>query len=278
MELNPEEHWYEDGIFIRAPSPAWVKKERGFNDDSMGDLGSENARWAMIENNYERLFACMDLLLKGERWPNRMNEGFEEHISKNRLDCWWAKFLHWWDPWLHPFIKYRWQNGMTRDPFKNFYFAAVVMGKPEMIEDVPPVWYCWRPSLHAWRMFMITKEERWKRRWERRASLSLLFRPPVYALHQTAWQAWIAKSTRIQSIVSKQAPSWNLCIRQLCLVPFWKEDGCLIHNIKPRKGFIWSADKWNPDEKQILPEGLKRYMDRQTLELVFNKNLENQTL
>jgi hypothetical protein len=158
---------YKDGFFWRDNTPGWGFRMYNGYPDGKGDLGFNTCDQIIRDNDkslwaYEALYECADLLLDGKRWPDRMNQDID---SKNRLDSmryrWPGKVKRWlikrgcknvvdrgW--------KYRWQTGMTRDPFTAFYTACMLLGEADLLRDVMPIWYNYRPSFWAWYKFLKT--------------------------------------------------------------------------------------------------------------------------
>jgi hypothetical protein len=150
-----KDDWYPDGLFWRDVDGEWVVRERGEKTNGKGDLISNTCMKIIFHDNktawaYLSLDAMKELLLDRRRWPIRMDQIGD---SKNRIDCWWRKFL-WWGG-ARPFKPHRWPNGMTRDPYIFFYAACVFLGKKEYIREVNIAWYTNRIGIAAWRQCLI---------------------------------------------------------------------------------------------------------------------------
>jgi len=154
-----KEGWYRDGVYWRDSPGDWVLDYYGSSSEGKGDLIS-NTMMMIIhlgDQSYDALAAlaaCKELLLAHKRWEDRMNH---RNDSRNRVDNWVKKFL--WKVKLRLYSPFRWQHGMTRDPYVFFFAACVMLGHEELIKEVRIPWYIFRPSTMAWRHSLIRK--RW---------------------------------------------------------------------------------------------------------------------
>jgi hypothetical protein len=149
---------YKDGFFWRdRKSWGLGKGDLVFNTCDQIVRDGDNSLWA-----YEALAECADLNLDGKRWPDRMNEDMD---SRNRLEYMWYRWPGKIREWLikkgckkvkPKGWKYRWQTGMTRDPFTAFYTACVVLDEMDLLRDVMPMWYNYRPAFWNWYLYLKT--------------------------------------------------------------------------------------------------------------------------
>jgi hypothetical protein len=166
--------WYKDGLFWRDMSGEWARRRYGFDSNGKGDVIS-NTMMKIIHHDdrspeaYESLESCKQLLLNHRRWPRRMNHA---HDSKNRIDLWWGKFLHWIK--IRDYIPYRWSSGMTRDPYIFFYVACILLDREEWIREVKMPIYIWLPGVWAWRKTLY-KRNWWNDFWYREKKSHKLF-------------------------------------------------------------------------------------------------------
>lgn len=159
--------WFKDGNFWRKAGEPWEKTLRGIYTHGLGDL-IYNTLSKIVDDNdtsdwaYDALDACYNLLLCGQRWPDRLN-GIE---SKNYLHWRWSRVVYkvahqrgnkW--SYLNGFgkivvklgyknvQKYRPQGNMTRDPFAAFDAACLHLGMSQLIEFVPIPLHLYTPQV-----------------------------------------------------------------------------------------------------------------------------------
>jgi len=151
---------------------------------------------------------------------------------------------------------------MTRDPYIITICAAYLLdasydSQPEYGIDkiksylkIP--WYLYRPHVWAWRKYLITGSEKWKRRYERRAILGLkISKNRMFSLCLEAWMAYVADSDKVKLEVWFKSPTWNKLISILCcseIEPDLKivfED--YITNYRPKDRNQWTESKWRND-------------------------------
>ena len=233
---------------------AGVILETGPNGDHKGDCIFRTAHFAMTKNDYLLLFSCHDLLLTRRRWPVELDDpSGQEHRKKDGL------------------------GSMTRDPYIMFYAACVMMNKHHFIDTIKPPWYIYRPHFTAWRRYLRTGRPRYKKRYEFWARLGLiLFTPPAYAVYLDAWMAWIARSPKIQELLSLCTPHWNYCLKQLIEHKLRHLDKTFIENYLPRKGFVWQAENMSTEPQDYLVGSDEYLMDREILLYVYNKNKDHE--
>jgi len=183
MAWNPEE-FVKEGHFYRGPIKEWEIDLYGFAPRGLSDLIYNTLR-KIIETNdtsmwaYASFTACADLLFAGKRWPDNL-EGI--NCSKNRFDCAWSKikyrlgikqFKAVWVPYeeggyVHKIEytrKYRWQHGMTRDPWVMFYCCAIHLNRPQYLK-FKQQWWLYRPEHWAWRKALVTHKKGWYLFWK----------------------------------------------------------------------------------------------------------------
>ena len=141
----------KEGNFYRGPNKAWELRKYGFYPQGLGDLIYNTLRKILEERDkspwaYEAYYECRELLRAGKRWPDYLvdNKGIDRLIAKNRLDN-----------ILNP-SKYRWQKGMTRDPWVMFYCCSIHLDMPSDLE-YKPQWWLYRPKLWSFRRALIGK-------------------------------------------------------------------------------------------------------------------------
>ena len=158
-----EKIWFKDGLFWRHQ----LSTDYG---DLIHNTQSRNYELKLDDWwVYRSLEESARLLNENKRWPDRFNEP-EDY--KYRLAWLFMDFIR--DALkivgIHINIKERAQNDMTRDPYIALYNEAVYLGRVDIIESTPMNWYLWRPSVWAWRKYLITKDKRCLRRyrfWDR---------------------------------------------------------------------------------------------------------------
>lgn len=148
---------YKDGNFWMDRSPGWAVREYGGHPDGKGDLifntcykiiqDVDVSPWALTA-----LTSCMMLLKARKRWPDRMNQDID---AKNRIDCMVSKWL--WRLKIRLTHKYRWQDGMTRDPYIAWITACILTRNEYLIQSVSIPWYLSNP-------FYAPTTMRWRRR------------------------------------------------------------------------------------------------------------------
>jgi hypothetical protein len=168
--MNPKEYipnydliaigeWYKDGWF-------WRKKNTD-ESDGKGDLifntcykilrDRDKSDWA-----YKAMQACANLLLKGQRWPERMWAPLDAESWIERIIV--RSLKHWFGITVKRY-EFRYQGRMVRDSWIALYTACVFLDRKQFIEAVSMPWYLYSPEVWRWRKRLI-KDERidYKRR------------------------------------------------------------------------------------------------------------------
>ena len=221
----------------------------GGRNKGIGDLLFRSALFALARRDYRLLFSCYKLTKQRKRWPDGL--GFptaEEHRNQNR---------------------------MTRDPYWVFWAACFLMNKPHYIEATKPPWSIWRPHFTAYRKFCITRDEKYKRRyefWQGVSNFLSFNKEPAFSVFLDCLAAWAIDSTKVQVRVMKNVPEWNLCCRQLIIHPDWLKDREKVEAYLPREGFLWQSETFKDDRR--LPLDQEYYLDKDLLDFVFNTNLD----
>ena len=154
--------WYTDSFFYRKDSPDWELRRYGANIASKGDL-LYNTLWKLGKDEDTTLWAevsinsCEYLLIIRQRWPYHMNQSCD---ANTRVGRWISEVLYNWQ--IRNTVKYRPQHDMTRDPYIMYYALCMHRGRP--IEVKIP-WYLFRPSVSAWRKYLITSDEKYLKRY-----------------------------------------------------------------------------------------------------------------
>lgn len=146
--------WYRDGLFWRRESKHWERDFYGFDVDGLGDLifntcsriidTKEITTWSE-----QALMECGCLLEDRKRWPDYFHPG--EHSANNWFQWKWSMLLYKLE--IRRNHMYRPQNNMTRDPYIAFY-AAIEM-HPNVFSCVKIPWWLYRPSVFAWRKYLL---------------------------------------------------------------------------------------------------------------------------
>jgi len=158
------------GLLFRpsAPTP-WQKRDYGFDPDAMGDCLSYTADEAMKRNEVRYLRKVRYWLILRKRWPDELQKKYKQFIAKTMVGHWWSRYR--WrrskdkDGKTDRLCKYRSQTGMTRDPFVFYYAACVFHDKRHWIKDATIPFLNNRPTLRAWRRYLITQTRKDKRRY-----------------------------------------------------------------------------------------------------------------
>lgn len=134
------EEYFKDGYFYIRKSEQWEIDQWGFAVNGRGDLiyntcrkiieTGDESHWAEIA-----LASCVDLLLKGRRWPEYMDEGITEKY--------WKGFK------------------MTRDPWILMYACAVHLKSRSYLKDKIP-WWLYSPTTWAWHRALLNKPNCYK--------------------------------------------------------------------------------------------------------------------
>jgi hypothetical protein len=147
----------KDGDWYRDVEKQWEFDLYGFMPRGLSDLIYNNLR-KIIETDdksewaYEVFDRCVLLLIEGKRWPDEIQEEYEEFISKNKAH-------HIFNKWLKKLgkvelRKYRPHKSITRDPWVMFYAACIHLDKRVFIH-LKPQSQLYRPNLWALRKALI---------------------------------------------------------------------------------------------------------------------------
>jgi len=161
---------YKEGYFWRDKSNPWHYKGHVCYPNGKGDLISNTMRKTLFEKDssdwaYGALSCCKSLLKSRKRWPDYMNQP---------IDC-KSKIYFYVRRWFYRkgLVKerpFRPQNDMTRDPHIMFFAVCCYLDHKEDIEDVTIPFRLFRPNVWAWRKYLITGKDKYRRRyyfWER---------------------------------------------------------------------------------------------------------------
>ena len=193
--------------------------------DGRWDCIYRSAYAAMAYDSFELQQTIKQLLFDRERWPKELGKP-----SKR----------------------------MTRDPYIMFYcLEALMIGHVEGRSFPSIPWYLYRPHVWAWRKYLITGEEKYKKRYEFWARLGMrLIKYPVYGLVLEAFMAYTADfgitevKMEIRKQVVKRRLEWNLLLMILTAgdaflcrehwVPFAKA-------YQPKERNQWTEETWRTD-------------------------------
>jgi len=235
---------------------------------------------AMALGDEALLDKCVELLQDHKRWPDEFNEdGDAKTYFVEKLNGLLVKYNRWASRQKHrPIIpwrlRYRCQQGMTRDPFTMVFVAWEVMKEGPCPIKIPLK--IQRPGFYAWIKYMKTKDPKWKKRYERTSRRgNLLFDKKMYVLHLNCWRAWAADSQIMKEILQAQIPNWNYACRLLIDHPLNYLQIEFMENYRPRTGLQWTSWKWqNPDNGDgshyWLPETEKYKLDKLELDFLLN--------
>ncbi len=157
--------WYQShGLWLRE-SKSWEFNEYGFRPEGIGDCifntcnkiieDNDTSEWAIYS-----IHRCGILLAQRKRWPDELHP---LQAATNWFD--W-KFSAW--MFRHGKIDqrlYRPQGNQTRDGYIAYFAVCAMFGYTELIKDVTVPLHLYRPNLWAWRKYLITGKEKYKRRY-----------------------------------------------------------------------------------------------------------------
>ena len=197
--------------------------------DGRNDSIVRSAYAAMAYRNLGLLQGCKMLCVTRKRWPDELGKP-----SKR----------------------------MTRDPYIMTICAiALLTGQvtAKLVDETIIPFFSggrmlYRPHLWAWRKYLITGEEKWKRRYERRAILGLkLSKNRMFSLCLEAWMAYAADSDKVKRAVLNRSPFWNYLITILtahdrsygftkgAILSFMGIEASLY---KPKERNQWTEETW----------------------------------
>ncbi len=161
-DLIPIGEWYRDSWFYRKKANNSWDKSDGKSDLIFNTCykilqGRSRTDWA-----YRSMQACADLLLKGQRWPDRMWAPLDAESWVERIIV--RSLRHWFGIEVNRY-EFRFQGRMVRDSFIALYTVCVFLDRKQFIDAVPMPWYLYSPEVWRWRRRLI-KDERidYKRR------------------------------------------------------------------------------------------------------------------
>ena len=170
-----------------------------------------------------------------------------------------------------PNPRFRSARSMTRDPYIMFYCAAEILNRFELQTEVKVPFYLMRPNLYHWIKWLRTRKEKHKRKYIRHTQRAMTFYRafglPMYAVHLTAWMAWIIQAKEIQEDLRIFTPHWNYLIRQLIQHPTTYLDRRFIENYLSKEGYRWTDKEQIPH--RYLMEGEPIYLDRDILQFIY---------
>lgn len=152
--------WYEHlcGVILSL-SKSWERLVYLFSPKGIGDCMFRTGIWAAVNKSYKQFYTVTQWLLERKRWPDEFNNN---HMARNRVQWRWSQLLFMIE--IQKTVLYRPQGHMTRDPYISYYRTAMVLGMDWWIEKIKIPWYLYRPTVWAWRRFLITGS-RWSYWW-----------------------------------------------------------------------------------------------------------------
>lgn len=158
------------------PDHQWEIDQYGIDMESKGDCIS-NTMMAILRGEYlghlgflvkinkaeatDMILSAGDLLLYGERWPDCMNTGLE---ANNWLQFQWSRWMF--KLGVNETRLYRSQRSITKDPIIYLYCAQHKIWGDYYPVNIRFPWWTYRPAPFAWRKYLITGEDKYKRRYE----------------------------------------------------------------------------------------------------------------
>ena len=216
--------YIEHNLLLETAQP-WQIEQFGFDAHGKDNCLFISSIAAICYENYDMLRAVADCLLQRRRWPVELDQPEDKN--------------------------YRSVKGMTRDPYIMFYCAAHLLNRRQFIDAVKMPWYLYRPNVWAWRRYLITGEEKYKRKYEFWQKISLRFKHPVYALNLAAWMAYVAESNEIKDELDDILYA-NGIVNHLLLellicdtVNPWLAE---VDQYQPRIRFYWTAEPWEAEQ------------------------------
>jgi hypothetical protein len=231
--------WYKvkDGLLIGTQRP-WQWDKYGVDHFTKSDVLWRSSVAAIAYGNFEFLKHTYDVIKQGKRWPDSWNSSRD---ARNRIDHMRSKRRY--EKGRASYEKYRWQTGMTRDPYIMFWSGAKLQGWESWIERTKPPGYIYRPAFSAYRKFLITERVRDLKEFEKWEIASLRLGQktsyPGYALHLSAWMAYMTDSEAVQNEILKMVPEWNWLVRLLCNDTDIPE----LFTYRSKRGYQWSSDR-----------------------------------
>jgi len=152
--------YYIDGYFWRHPDPKWDIEFYGTDTKGKGDIiyntmariidQEDESEWA-----YKALYECAFLLMSKRRWPIKDDQ---ECDAKTAIGWRFNQLVR--KLRLTKKVKYRWNKSITRDPFKAFYCAAIILQEERFIELVKMPWFIYSPKTWKWRKRLINDKRK----------------------------------------------------------------------------------------------------------------------
>lgn len=275
MELTENHFTLLYGVILH-PAPDWAVQLYGQQSMSKGDAVFRSAIIAMATADEDLLDMCVYLLNNHKRWPDDLNhDGDAKSFFEQYLDAVLTRYNRWasrknWRPILPWRKRYRYQKGMTRDPYTMVFVAWDVLKEGPCPLRVP--WYIKRPGFTQWIHYMKTGKEKWKRRYERIDGFFLkIFNEPGYAKHLDCWKAWAANSVAMKKALEHEIPHWNYVCRLLIDHPLNYLAIDMMRDYRSRTGLLWTSDVYqtpNNSDVEWLPETEKYRLDKQELDFL----------
>lgn len=169
--MSEDRLWYKKhGLWFRE-SKFWEESKYGFAPEGLGDVIFNTCDRLMqqILDESDRPWQIGALtisslcLINRLRWPEWVNRP-ADRIAKNWWDWTWSRILY--QLGINKMVKYRYQKDITRDPFIMFYCCSLTYNLPGHLNIRMP-WYLWRPTVHNWYKYLVTKDEKYLRKYER---------------------------------------------------------------------------------------------------------------
>ena len=218
------------GVLLHK-SPQWAIDLFGFEENHMGDAGSNTAFECIRLDTNEYMEKLRELLIEGKRWPDELQDLHKDRISKNRLQWTWERiWIQIFDSERHPWrtrwskitrffglkketMLYRSQDSHSRDPYTWYFCAVAHLG----LDSDPDYWITpvnmpiglRRRGLMAWRKYLETREQKYFDKYERIALWQLRLPRRVFALDQAKMRATVVGSTKVLALIKKLTPIPN---------------------------------------------------------------------
>ena len=181
-----------------------------------------SALQAIIEDSHEIIQTNIALIKQDRRWPVEMDDPRDRKVYGN----------------VHRF---------TRDPMTMTICAITQIYhhyEVRYLKEVKYKWYTYSPVTHAWRKYLITGSEKWKRRYERRELFNLKWlKHKMFSLNLSAWMAYVAESEKVKiKLFWEHIPVWNLLLIALTKNSAWLSEAefeTRCDNYKPKIRYQW---------------------------------------
>jgi|GEM_PF-7131707 len=207
--------FYKKHSLLFQPDHQWEIDEFGCENFSKGDCISNSmkavklGKYVNLDENMvdistaealQMIWTATELIRQGKRWPDALNHPRD---SKNWLQYQWSKMLF--KAGITKHRRSRSQGSMTKDPI---IYTICAARKPwseggcsvKHLGDILEIgfpWWTYRPAPFAWRKYMITREQKYKRRYEFWEAISLWIGMPEFALRTSRYMAEAAGSEKV---------------------------------------------------------------------------------